>query len=276
MTRVSFTNRRTRVVAAALAVLFCSGLITAATTPEPAEAAADFRKAFPIAAGSSVYNSRHQPCTVGAVLKANGFFANITEVQRKTRYLVIAGHCGNNGQDIGLEGHGVVGRIIWESGDADLAIVRVDPSVTHRPHCMPNSQLHNCTILTTVSPLATGRIFLRSPFSGQPRSFPIQGTGVPGADERFCTSGATTGINCNWSTVPLPEGFGAHQAGAQSDGLFLEGGDSGGPVAGRAGQLYGIIARMGNDLGPARDIMSYTPIARLFQEQSGYSIAPPN
>lgn len=236
--------------------------------------AQEVRTQLPIVAGTRVDVPGSRQCTVGAVLQATGLFSRISAFQRGIRYLVIAKHCAQNGAEIKVAGQDV-GSVIWTAPDDDLEIVRVDPNVRRQPVCSGASQLHRCTIIEDVFPRARGRVFLNTPFGERP--IPLSRSDAPGANETFCTSGSSTGVNCSWTTVPTPaRGYSPGEvAAAHATGIGVIAGDSGGPVVGVNGQFYGIIVTRG--LRENYGLMGYIPAGRVFQKLgSGYELAGPN
>ncbi|MBF4619476.1 serine protease [Clavibacter sp. VKM Ac-2873] len=205
---------------------------------------------------------------------ATGFFSSITPFQRGVRYLMIAKHCAQNGAEVKVGGE-VVGSVTWTAPDYDLEMVRVDPNVRRTPVCTGASQLHNCFIKEDIFPRAFGRVFLDTPFGERP--IPMRAGAQPGADETFCTSGSSTGVNCSWTSAPTPaRGYEPGEvAAAHASGIGVIMGDSGGPVVGVNGQFYGIIVTQG--LQENVGLMGYIPASRVLGEvSSNYALADPN
>ncbi|PPF30981.1 serine protease [Rathayibacter tritici] len=262
-------RKRRRIVLASLAVAVA--LIGAGTAP--ANAVSEFREKTPLQAGSRVELPRAY-CTVGAVLSSTSWYSPMSPGIRKTRYVVLAGHCGNEGDSVSVADQGVIGRVIWESGTSDLEIARIDPIPRTNWNCASGSMIRHCDPYTTYSPRAIGNIFLRD-HTGRYVSMPFDGMGVPGENEVFCTSGAVSGVNCTWGIAPLPPRSPPFLLAATTWTASTVSGDSGGPVASRGGRLYGIITDGALPASSRPDLMAYVPISRLFEEQRGYVLAPP-
>ncbi|QOD08069.1 trypsin-like peptidase domain-containing protein [Rathayibacter toxicus] len=240
----------------------------------PASAVSEFRKQLPINAGTHII-THNGVCTVGAVLKATTPYAALFPGLAAMRYAVTAGHCVSEYTNVSVENQGVIGQVTWVSSVSDLALIKIDPLARNAVTCDPSSTLHRCSIGVFYTPRAIGNIFLLDQ-AGRYRSIPFRGTAIPGGDEVFCTSGAVTGVVCAWRNSPLPADQPRHRAGASTwvHDPASEG-DSGGPVAGAQGQLYGIISEFTNRDYPMSDVMSYVPIDQFFEEQPYYSLAPP-
>lgn len=164
-----------------------------------------------------------------------------------------------------------IGTVTWMSATDDVELVEVPPEVTRPDNCRG---IHGCFQGSIVAPRAVGRVVI-STRSGE-RAVPMRAPAIPGADERFCTSGAMSHMSCNWkleSDRPANWGDSRGVIAHSTNGQSVERGDSGGPVIGEQGQLYGIIQRMG--AGPTADLMQYLPIDQLFvQTERAYEIAP--
>ena len=251
------------------------GVCLIVAAPLAVEAAhADDRWEYPIIAGSTVEVPGGRMCTVGAVLQSAGMFSRLTAYQRGVRYLVIAKHCVNEvGSAIRFRDE-QIGEVSFMSPDRDIALVKVDPVMRRQPVCSGASQLHRCFISEDSTPRASGKILLRA--NNGVGVIPVAGSGDPRGDEIFCTSGSVTGVNCGWRL-----------AAGDHDGVFPPGenvarsmrnqsvvmGDSGGPVAGRDGTLYGIITTRGN--GQYEGLMSYVPMSKVFDTIGPYyALAP--
>lgn len=237
----------------------------------PANAVSEFRQQLPIQAGTQL-NVPGGSCTAGAVLASTSLLSGLTTYLRSVRYVVTARHCASDGARVSVGTQGVVGSVIWHSNSADIEIVKIEPLARRGWQCDPSSVIHRCAVSVYYTPRAIGNIFLRDQ-AGRYRSIPVRGTAIPGAEENFCTSGAVTGVNCTWTAAELPVGHNSFQAGARTWADNVSRGDSGGPVAGRDGQLYGIINQFGLPDSPVPDLMTYAPIAQIFSEQPGYELA---
>lgn len=246
---------------------------TACAGAPPANAVTVFRTQFPIVAGTGLITPGGGMCTVGAVLKSTGLLSLLTSYQRAVRYIVMAKHCANyDGAELTLRNQDAA-RVIWRSSTDDLLIAKVEPSTRRNVVCTGVSQQHNCRIDIEATPRALGRVVLTTTMGE--RAAPVRGTAVPGADEHYCTSGVITEMDCNWTTVPIPaEGWDPGEVAAQNArGYTLSTGDSGGPVVGMGGQLYGIITKRG--LNAYHDMMAYIPMARVFESiPHYYELAP--
>ncbi|NRD09131.1 hypothetical protein [Rathayibacter agropyri] len=265
----SRSTRRRKNFFCRMSLLFLlAGLFSVAT---PANAQDDARFTSPLVAGASVSTSTGAFCTVGAVLKRTGPGANIVPYVAATRYLVLAKHCAPRiGATITFNFR-PIGTVTWISATDDVELVQVAPEVTKPENC---SGAHGCFHGSIIAPRAVGRVVIST--RGGERAVPMRAPAVPGADERFCTSGAVSHMNCNWMTDserPANWGDDTGAIAQSTSGQTVEHGDSGGPVIGEQGQLYGIIQRVGT--GPYTDLMQYLPIDQLFaQTGRAYEIAP--
>lgn len=266
-----FSYLRRRAVLALICL--CMTAVSLGIGAAPAHATEAFRQELPIQAGTELHTPSHY-CTAGAVLKSNSLMSELSAYLKEIRYVVIAGHCATEGTEVNVGPRNGIGKVVWVSSRADIELVKVEP--ISRPHwtCDPGSTLHHCGYSTYYTPRAIGNIFLFAPPGGI-RSIPIRGTAVPGGGETFCTSGARSGVNCTWSTATLPVSGLYGRAGATTWAHNVVSGDSGGPVAGTGGQLYGIISQGGIPGGDTPDMMNYVPMATVFEELPGYVLAPP-
>lgn len=244
-------------------------LATLCSSP-PAATAQSLRDQIPIVAGTSLGVQGAPRCTAGAVLKSRSWIARATPIGRATRYVVLAKHCANLGDEVTVDG-AVVGTVSWVSPNYDFEIAKIPPSTVQRPMCSGASQLHHCTI-TDATPRAVGRIILNDSAQG---ATPIPGIGIPAAGERFCTSGAVTFVNCAFESIDVPVfGFAPGEVAARTvTGNNITAGDSGGPVAGLNGRLYGIILLWG--INEYTGIMGYLPMPTILQDLGySYELAP--
>lgn len=258
---------------AAIAFTVILTIVTSVLGAGPAHAQV-LRSELPVVAGTRLEVPGGKQCTVGAVLRATGIIANISQYSRGIRYLLIAKHCAQDKAEVKV-GDKAIGVVTWRASDDDLALVRVDPNSTRRVVCSGAYQLHRCTIVETITPRALGRVILDTPFST--RAVPMRPAATPGGNERFCTSGSTTGVNCSWIKTPTPAtGYSPGEAAAaNTDGVGVLVGDSGGPVVGTQGQFYGIIVTRG--IGANLGLMGYIPSDRAMRALgSGYTLADPN
>lgn len=267
-------NRRgrfRRLFLALAAVSVAGGVISSGAVP--ANAVSEFRMEVPINAGTRIETPRGN-CTVGAVLSSKSWYMRISARLKATRYVATAGHCGNVGDDISVRQVGTVGKVIWKARVADLSIARIDPHPRTTYHCTGDSRLHNCSPITTFTPRAIGNVFLYD-HTGEYASVPVAGSGAPEPNEKFCTSGAVSGVNCTWFLDPNEPLYEPLVVGASTKRKGILDGDSGGPVLSQGGQLYGFISRSGQSGTRLVGFMTFVPISRLFEEQRGYELAPP-
>lgn len=260
-----------RILCTLAALSACVALLL--TGAVPAHAVSEFRQQTPLQAGTRV-ELPHGYCTVGAVLSVTSWYARLAPQIRTIRYVVLAAHCADEGESVSVGNQGVVGRVIWKSGLSDLEIAKIDPLPRVNWNCGTGSMIRHCAPFTSYTPRASGTIFLRN-HAHRIVSMPFDGTGVPGENEVFCTSGAVSGVNCAWGIAVLPPGAPPYLLGATTWLASVTQGDSGGPVASQGGRLYGIIADGARTTSERPDLMAYVPIARLFEEQPGYVLAPP-
>ncbi|AZZ56666.1 hypothetical protein [Rathayibacter iranicus] len=249
-------------------LLLLAALFSAAT---PAIAQDDVRFNSPLAAGAFISTSTGASCTVGAVLKRTGPGAGVSTYVAATRYLVLAKHCAPKIGETIIFNFFPIATVTWMSATDDVELAEVPPEVTRPDNC---SGAHGCFQGSIIAPRAVGRVVIST--RGGERAVPMRAPAIPGADERFCTSGAVSHMNCNWmveSDRPANWGDSTGVIARSTNGQSVERGDSGGPVIGEQGQLYGIIQRTGT--GPSEDLMQYLPIDELFaQTGRAYEIAP--
>ncbi|NRD08941.1 hypothetical protein [Rathayibacter agropyri] len=256
---------------ALLAGICGAALLTSLCPAAPAANAQSVRDQIPIVAGTALRVYGYYRCTAGVVLQSRSWVSLATPIGRATRYVVLAKHCADYADPISVDGQ-VVGRVSWRSPTHDIELVTIPPSVVQRPVCSGASQLHHCTI-PPATPRALGRIILNSIPPGI--AVPIVGFGVPAVGERFCTSGSRTDINCAFEITDIPPGQSesGQDFARTMNGVTLQPGDSGGPVAGVNGRLYGIISKRGSDNN--RDIMGYVPMFVVMQDLGYlYELAP--
>lgn len=263
--------RRRRVALSLTALAVSLGMLSASA--RPASAVSGFRLQLPINAGTFV-RLGEWGCTTGAVLSSRSWYLQLSARLKAVRYIVLAGHCGEVGDSISVGSQANVGKVIWKARAADIMIARIDPLARTNWGCDGSTSLHRCMPITTYTPRAVGNVFLFDQ-AGRYASVPVTGSGTPGVNEIFCTSGAISGVNCSWGLQALPHGAPPFILGATTWRNVGSPGDSGGPVVSRSGQLYGTISQGGDAWGNIPDFMSFVPIARLFEEQPGYQLAPP-
>ncbi|PPI50385.1 hypothetical protein [Rathayibacter iranicus] len=237
----------------------------------PATAEDDERARLPLAAGSTIWTDTGGICTVGAVFKRTGWGANASRYTASFRYLVTAKHCAPEIGRVYSVGNMQVGIVTWVSPTEDVEFVQVPPEVTRTDSCFSSQA---CFLGSIIAPRAIGRVWMA--VHGRLRAIPMRYRAVPGADERFCTSGVISGVNCNWVLEedrppdwPSMQG----QIARSLNAIGVQWGDSGGPVIGADGELYGIIQKLG--LGGYRYLMQYLPIETVMSESDYlYEIAP--
>ncbi|MHC2186204.1 hypothetical protein ACVLV4_001857 [Rathayibacter agropyri] len=256
----------------ALCTGICGFALLAILCPSPPAATAQsLRDQIPVVAGTALGLQGAHRCTAGPVLRSRSWISRTTPVRRATRYVVLAKHCANLGDELTVDGT-VVGTVSWVSPNYDLELVNIPPSVVQRPVCSGASQLHHCTV-PDATPRAVGRIILNNGLSQE--AVPVRGFGIPTTGERLCTSGSVTFVNCAFGPVAVPAiGFAPGDATALTyNGNNITSGDSGGPVASTTGRLYGIILRWG--LRTYRGIMGYLPMPTILQDLGySYGLAP--
>ncbi|WP_412873017.1 hypothetical protein [Curtobacterium flaccumfaciens] len=240
-----------------------------ATTSDPDRVAA------PIIAGTEV-GVPGGTCTVGAALAAKGFRSQVTRYQRATRWVVLAKHCAPMQAPVQLDGT-TVGSVVWQSAESDLELAVVPPLACTRTRAATGS----CDpSVATWTPRASGRVFTR--VDGVLARPALTGIGQPDADP-FCTSGASSGLLCSWTSTRVPAASrpGAqHLAAARADaGAGIEPGDAGGPVISTTNRLLGIIS--GSTTGAAgatgstgSTVLLYTPARQVRTELFRYRLAP--
>ncbi|RIJ45048.1 hypothetical protein DZF93_00465 [Clavibacter michiganensis subsp. insidiosus] len=219
-------------------------------------------------------HSSDMACTAGPVLRASGFFSNLTASAQAFRYVITAGHCASVGQAVRVADT-QVGKVTWVSGQSDLALVRIDPYASRSPQCFPTTLgHHHCQIVTHYEPRATGQVILARNRLGQELPLPVTGSGVPQPREIYCVSGAQSGVNCTFVSIPTPAGLnlGAHVLTSETHGAATTVGDSGGPVVSRSGKIYGIHVDGGRSGSQDESIEGYIPISQFFHEQPGYAL----
>lgn len=205
------------------------------------------REQIPVIAGSRIQFPRDSDCTVGLVLKKNGYWENVTAYKRAVRYILTADHCGRTGEDVRV-GNSIIGTVVWRSGVSDLQLVQVPPFTRRYQHCFATSTGPYCSIGFTYEPRAVGKIMTTSRRVRGDVAIPITGTGHPSTNEVFCTSGAVTAWNCSWGLVDTPPAWlqpRILERTAESFAANVAYGDSGGPVASSSGVIYGIISAQG-------------------------------
>lgn len=251
--------------------------LTVAMTAASQSHAADFmRTVQPVIAGTQIHTELGT-CTVGLILKGSGFLSNVTAYQKAVRYGVTAGHCVKNMKSDVRVGDTSVGKFVWKSQETDLALFRIEPVAKRYTHCTAPSTGLNCSINYVYEPRALGNIFLGSLRSRSLSAVPVIGTGSPGRNEVFCTSGSNSGVICAWGVLPPNVAFAqpsGHEQIAESYTATVLPTDSGGPVSSSSGVVYGIIVAMGNKNTSSETRMNYVPIQEFFKEQKAYELAP--
>ena len=257
-----------------------AAMVLSLAIPAPsAEAQPDVspaRAALPIVAGTELVGTKLDgsdgSCTAGPVLVPAGIFQRITPYQNAVRYVVTAKHCFRNGDDIRAGGRHV-GTIVWRSADSDLALVKVPPiqDSSSPLRCSTHSHAAFCSPIQSFTPMARGQVFMFQ--RARTRPVPVQGSS-DAPDERFCSSGAFSGILCVWHGISIPADvvptFRHVVAAEANEGANIEVGDSGGPMLTYGASLVGVISSRLAD----RNIVLYTPMSQVLQELHGYRLAP--
>ncbi|WP_372171700.1 hypothetical protein [Xanthomonas axonopodis] len=235
----------------------------------------------PVVGGTVLTMSLGNRCTAGLVLKQTGFLANLTPYRRAVRFVLTAGHCGDYNSTVSVDGADL-GYVSWKSSVSDLELIRVEPVLHNYRHCeAPSTGIH-CTIVSTYEPRAVGKVLLSRAILYRSRAGGLDTIAVNGhtpapPTDRFCTSGMSTDVLCDWTDARIPANFpdpglqGLHAATPDFGGLTGPG-DSGGPVVSSSGVMHGIIKGQYDNL----NMMFYTSTAQFFREQPDYTIAPPN
>lgn len=282
--RPSGGRRMRTIVGIALVVALGTGAAVAATAPANAAADVVVRNSLPVRGGTAlIFNgaqvgsafSPDQECTAGPVLRASGILSSLTQYQRAVRYVATAGHCASAVGQVVRVNDVNVGTVQWISTQSDLAIVRIEPTSTRYTQCHHTSGgFLRCQIVVNWLPRAGGQVILGYNRVGRESFLPVQGTGTPAARELFCITGARTGSDCNYRSVPTPPGsdLRPHEVVAENPNQHRAPGDSGAPVVSRSGLVYGVFVA-GGDPGPAENLGAYIPISELFREQPSYRLA---
>lgn len=238
----------------------------------PANAEDPVRLRMPIVAGTRLIGPLGNACTVGAVLKRNGPGALLSPFMGAVRYLVLAKHCA---PELNMEfavNSVVVGRVSWISATDDVELVQVAPEVTPPQGC--HSSINGCFLNSLARPRAVGQVILRT--LGGERPVRMLPPVSPARGERFCTSGSTTGVNCNWGVYEGGTRCWRMEGTAQAFAFNAQGidvGDSGGPVVSEEGHFIGVIQRGGGR--GQENVMQYMPAADLLlQLDHEFDIAP--
>ncbi|WP_258370427.1 MULTISPECIES: S1 family peptidase [unclassified Curtobacterium] len=202
--------------------------------------------------------------------------------------MVVAKHCANRGDEevyvksdaeSARGGIAEVGNVVWRSPDTDLALVKINPTVHNTRACGTTSHGGpSCIPITSYSVNALGRVLTASLRTRSIYAQPVPGSGDPGEDETFATSGSTTGVQLEWNKLSeraWPTNFRNRRDGdeaASSNTAFLLGGDSGGPVFNASsGKLYGIITdQLPRTTQPST--MVYIKLSKFFKEMPRYSL----
>ncbi|WP_080939422.1 trypsin-like serine protease [Clavibacter michiganensis] len=274
------TPIRRRLMVAAVAAAVLSSLAVA--TPSQA-VDAHARRALPIKAGTSLifmgtnsgaFHSPDSTCTAGAVMFYNRFLYRIRPYDRAVRYVLTAKHCGSMNQMVRV-GDVQVGKVTWVSPTSDLALVRIEPDHTRSTHCFSGSTGRHCSIVETYTPRAIGQVILAQNRGGQENTWPVRGSGAPGAGEKFCTTGQTTGVICDYQAAPTPARvmLQPNEVAAVTSSINNTVGDSGGPIVSPSGTIYGIeFAAFGAEQPLYSNYMFYIPIAHAMRELPGYAL----
>lgn len=263
---------RTRRIAFGVMSIFLT-VAALAGSAAPASAEGQPRTRFPLIAGTGLTMPGGRYCTVGAVLKRMGAGSLLSPALSATRYIVLAKHCSSGVGAVIRLNFVNIGEVVWQSSTDDVELAVIPPYRSPTPRACFGSVV-SCIAGSAVAPRAVGRVMM-STRSGE-RSVPMRAPGTPAPGERFCTSGLESGVNCNWvSEAVRPPGWN-DQTGTMARSTNAQGllhGDSGGPVIGQNGELYGIIERRGEH--EHGNLMQYLPIATVFDQIGhNYQIAP--
>ena len=253
--------------------------VMATTYSSQSQAVDQIRTELPVVAGTELQLADDQSCTAGVVLKSTKFWDNITAYRRAVRYVVTAKHCVVLNEVIKVGGH-VIGKVIWVSPSTDIALIRVPPSTNNHQACgITHSGVQRCWLDVDYWPRASGKVILGAWAARETRPEPVPGAGTPAPHAHYCTSGFVTDVNCMWFSSPFPPQFEPYPAsvvGASNNVRGLQPGDSGGPVMGYDGTIYGIISFRQQPMDPNLPyFMGYTSIARVSVELPDYVLAPP-
>lgn len=227
--------------------------------------------------GSYIEGSRG--CTLGVVLKKDGWWRHLLRYQLTTRYGITAGSCTQTGQVIKGENHLPIGRTIAVDRDHDTALIEIYPLSS--PDCRwvyhhGSGAGRHCVPTSTWRPRALGRVFMMR--SGTEAQIPVSGSGSPADGAEICTSGMGTGVNCYFSSMPAsnvwPLGPGRRLARTNgSYSVHLDPGDLGGPITNSEGTFFGIHNTI-RGRGTATTLIGWIPAHTLFERYHGYSLAP--
>lgn len=274
------TRMSRKLMAAAVAAAVLSSLVIA--TPSQA-VDGPVRRALPIKAGTSLtfigtntgpFHSSDTICTAGAVLFYNRFLFRIRPYDRAVRYVLTAKHCGSMNQLVRV-GDVQVGKVTWVSPTSDLELVRIEPDYSRSRNCYSTSAGPRCGIIQSYSPRAVGQVILAQNRIGQESTIPMRGSGTPAAGQKFCTTGQTTGIICDFQSVRTPAvvHLQPYELSAVTSSINNTSGDSGGPVVSPSGTIYGIeVASFPADHAQYSNYMAYIPIAHALGELRGYAL----
>ena len=271
-------RRRFMVMVATAAVL---SSLAIASPSQAVDGAA--RGSVPIKAGTSLammgtnvgpFHSPDGVCTAGPVMYYARFLYRIRPYDRAVRYVLTAKHCASLNQMVRVGGV-EVGKVTWLSPDTDIALVRIEPSYTRSRSCYSTSAGPRCSILETYTPRAVGQVILAQNRSGQETSIPVTGSGAPSPGEKFCTSGQTTGIICDFTSLRKPPSMhlDTNELPALTSSINPAAGDSGAPVVSAGGTIYGIHTGNYQDVaGKFPEFMGYVPIDVALRQLSGYAL----
>ncbi|MWJ08147.1 hypothetical protein DOU17_12165 [Clavibacter michiganensis subsp. michiganensis] len=170
-------------------------------------------------------------------------------------------------------GTSILGDVVWQSATSDIELVRVSPRPDPSPlicvaHHPKNPAV--CSPFQTFTARAAGQVFMTA--RGHVARLPVTGSGAAD-DDRFCTSGWSTGVQCIWHGVSIPPrtplSYEHLVAGESGQLLNLDPGDSGGPVVNYSAELLGIIS----SVLPRTTLMLYTPMSQVLSELHDYQLA---
>lgn len=281
----SFRRRvlRRRASIAGLVLALVVGLGVATTGPA---SAVEPIRLGPMVVGGTELQFPSGTCTAGLVMVNTRWWNNITAYQRNTRYVLTAGHCGNEGDRVSLNGQRI-GSVYWKNQKPDMMVVQVKPTVTSTPHCTQDRSGFHCILIYHSAPRASGRVITYVPRLREFGTVPVAiwWDGAPERSFNACVSGAISSFSCGWRNYTLPHDAPAipGQRAMLGTTVVAAEGDSGAPVFSNptddpnAGvTVYGIV--LGGFRPPiSRNAMRYLTAGVFFTEwewSQAYALAP--
>jgi hypothetical protein len=242
------------------------------------------RTELPVVAGTRVtFGDRNNVCTIGVVLsKTPSFWTYYKPKDSATRHGIVASHCARRPGEELLMGRTVIGAVVSFDPVLDIALVRIDPEVHQHYDCHPTSFGPHCFgVNYTFSPRGFGKVILRPGETQASSAIAMNGTGVPTITERYCVSGAVTGLDCRFTEASIPPNSAWTRSNVPRAAFNqyhdLQQGDSGAPVVSYNGKFYGIATDAGHLVpGDPRfaHLSGYVSAGLVFQFARGYAIAP--